>query len=361
MNYALKHLFIYATWACNMRCRHCWVLAGNEMYDHSRDLSAGTLLSIIEEAADLGLQFIKVSGGEPLLKEKTLLAIAEKAEEKQLKLSIETNGTLITREFLDQLPETDITFILSLDGASAGDHDAMRGVKGAYTKVIRAFQLLKEHKRPYYVVHAIHRENVHKVPEMIQFCQEMEIPALKLNPIMRVGKALEFDEKSEGAFVFNAGEIIDMNNRYCSRKHGGVDVRMMIPVAFNAVPALLAKSKNQRIYATCPTLNMISVFPNGDFSLCGEGRYNKDFIFGNALENNLKDVWEKSENLTTLRRMIPGELEGVCSVCMVRNLCLGSCRVAALLEGGKINSPNPVCQELYEQGKFHLVKKSKAG
>ena len=64
----LKQLYAYLTDGCNLSCRHCWLdpYTASEKKKY-RFLSAGLFEKAVGEAKDLGLQAVKLSGGEPLM------------------------------------------------------------------------------------------------------------------------------------------------------------------------------------------------------------------------------------------------------------------------------------------------------
>jgi MoaA/NifB/PqqE/SkfB family radical SAM enzyme len=66
--YPLKMVYFYLTNDCNLRCRHCWI---SPRYN-SGPVSLSSLpfdlyKKIIKEAKPLGLNAVKLTGGEPLL------------------------------------------------------------------------------------------------------------------------------------------------------------------------------------------------------------------------------------------------------------------------------------------------------
>ena len=129
-------------------------------------------------------------------------------------------------------------------------------------------------------------------------------------------------------------------------------VRIMLPCAYG----WNFRDSYNSIASTCNCLALMSILPNGDIGLCGEAKNNDKFIFGNIYDASLTEIWEKSDTLNELRNMIPDKLEGVCSLCAIKQLCKGGCRVDGYLAGGKINSPSHICQTMYNANKFHMLK-----
>lgn len=130
-------ILVDPTSRCNLRCLGCWAGA----YSRQEDLDYQTLDRILGEAEDLGIYFMVLSGGEPLLRKADLLKLAHRHQEAVF--HVYTNGTLIDREFAAELAQAgNITLAISLEGI--GEYtDARRG-QGVFDKVMEAMDLLRE-------------------------------------------------------------------------------------------------------------------------------------------------------------------------------------------------------------------------
>lgn len=361
-SHPLRCLYIYTSWRCNLRCAHCWVSAGPSAPEPPGGLTVDQVVKTIDQAITLGLRMVKLSGGEPLLDGDMVVAVTRKADRAGLKCFVETNGTLLTKELLGNVPRT-CEFRLSVDGASAGPHDALRGVAGAFDKMERGLETLIDLGFPVGITHAVQRRTTDSIGEVIRYAEAHGVRSVKLNPIMHLGRASGATAVGarKQAFVLSAQEMVDLLNTYCIQNHGDVVVDMMMPVAFSLLPRLLRRGSREPPHASCPTLNLLSVLPNGDVGLCGEAREMRELRFGNINETPLQHIWSgySSPELRALRDGVPRNLRGVCGYCAARDVCLGSCRVIALTTGGCLTSANPICQELEDRGKFWLGRRER--
>ena len=84
--------------ACNMYCAHCYRDAGCKA---DEELSTQEAKKLLQEIARAGFKIMIFSGGEPLMREDILELVAYA---KNLKLIpvFGTNGTLITKKFLQK-------------------------------------------------------------------------------------------------------------------------------------------------------------------------------------------------------------------------------------------------------------------
>src|SRR4030043_2399469 len=100
-HYQLSSLYLYISDQCNLSCRHCWISPGFSQ-DQKDGISIEYLKKTILEAKEIGLQSVKLTGGEPLLYRDIYALLAFLAAE-EIDILIETNGTLINNSILERL------------------------------------------------------------------------------------------------------------------------------------------------------------------------------------------------------------------------------------------------------------------
>ncbi|MBM4137259.1 MAG: radical SAM protein [Nitrospira sp.] len=130
-------MVISPTMKCNLKCFGCY--AG--MYRNDEDLPFEVFDRVLNEAKEMGIYFIVVSGGEPFFRN-DLFEIIEKHND--MSFHIFTNGSLLNEERVKRLADLgNVLPAISVEGFRE-ETDARRG-RGHYDKVLRAMQLLKEH------------------------------------------------------------------------------------------------------------------------------------------------------------------------------------------------------------------------
>lgn len=140
---------------CNLKCVGCW--AGE--YPKTDVISFERLDRLLEEAKELGIYWVVMSGGEPFLYPH-LFDLAMK--HRDTCFMIYTNGTLIDEKVADLLfKAANLTPAISLEGWEEAT-DKRRG-KGVFAKVMRAMDLLKERGIPFGFSLTITRENCYEV------------------------------------------------------------------------------------------------------------------------------------------------------------------------------------------------------
>jgi len=136
LNAAPFFFVISPTMRCNLRCIGCY--AGN--YDQREELSFDTIDRILNDAEDMGIYFITVSGGEPFIRS-DLLELYRKHD--GLFFQVYTNGTLIDERLAKEIANLgNIAPCISVEGFEQ-ETDHRRG-NGTFNKVMKAMENLKK-------------------------------------------------------------------------------------------------------------------------------------------------------------------------------------------------------------------------
>ena len=132
------------TTQCNLHCKGCYARANHSCYDREPAANTRPFLraeqwgNIFQQAADLGVGFILLAGGEPFLR-RDVLTIAGKYS--NILFPVFTNGTMIDPDYLDLLDQKrNVIPIVSIEGKQETT-DARRGT-GIYQRLHYAMQEL---------------------------------------------------------------------------------------------------------------------------------------------------------------------------------------------------------------------------
>lgn len=156
-------ILIDPTSACNLKCVGCW--AGE--YPKHDTLPPELVDRIITEAKELGIYWIVMSGGEPMIYPH-LFEIASKHDDVAFMLF--TNGTLIDDKRADKMLEVgNISPAISLEGWKE-DTDSRRG-EGVFDELMRVMDRLRERGIPFGFSLTLTRNNVERAmsDEFIDF------------------------------------------------------------------------------------------------------------------------------------------------------------------------------------------------
>ena len=156
------------TSACNLHCAGCYSRCNEATVDSEpvKQLSAGEWAGIFKEAESLGVSFIMLAGGEPLLRWDVIEAACQM---KNLLFPIITNGTYMDDTTFAQLDKCrNLIPVLSIEGGREIT-DARRG-EGVYDKLIAAMDRLHEHSLLFGASITVTTENIREVtsPEFME-------------------------------------------------------------------------------------------------------------------------------------------------------------------------------------------------
>ncbi len=132
-----KKLRISVTDRCNMRCVYCMPYNNTTWFDQSNLLSYEQIFQIVTIFADLGVDNIKITGGEPTVRPKIENLVNLLSSIKLIKsISMTTNGLLL-EDKVKQLKEAGLHSVnISLDTFNEYRFKSMTGIKGGLKKVL---------------------------------------------------------------------------------------------------------------------------------------------------------------------------------------------------------------------------------
>jgi MoaA/NifB/PqqE/SkfB family radical SAM enzyme len=130
-------LVISVTSKCNLHCEGCYYQALRATTD--AEMSDERIERLVDEAKELGISFIVLAGGEPLMRP-SILDISKKTPE--IMFLMFTNGLLLNDQVLEQIAANkNIVPLLSLEGYQI-DTDGRRG-SGVYNQLLKSMGKLK--------------------------------------------------------------------------------------------------------------------------------------------------------------------------------------------------------------------------
>ncbi len=155
---------------CNLHCAGCYSRCNHATTDSTpvSQLTADEWSHIFNEADDLGISFILLAGGEPMLR-KDIMDMA--GRKKNILFPIFTNGTYLDAPYLDLFDRSrNLIPIMSIEG-SREVTDTRRGA-GVYDRLIQNMDALKERGLIFGASVTVTTQNLHEVTSE-QFLQEL--------------------------------------------------------------------------------------------------------------------------------------------------------------------------------------------
>jgi MoaA/NifB/PqqE/SkfB family radical SAM enzyme len=184
-----------STHRCNSRCVYCGLRSLRENSEPA--LSTAEIKRVIDEASDLGLFCLVISGGEPLLR-KDLSEVVAHARARGLFVSLTTNGILASGGNLGLLSACRHVTV-SLDGIDPADYARRRGVD-RFDEVVGNILRIRE-SCPHTALHVqavLDETNWRDAPAMSRFFFDRGIDTVFQ---LVYGRRFEIDGKEWGRIV----------------------------------------------------------------------------------------------------------------------------------------------------------------
>lgn len=207
---------IYATYRCNLRCKHCFVGPKLDLGTH---FDFELLQNLIRTAPSWSTNEITFLGGEPTLYPH-LAEVIRLTQKLGMKARIVSNGQRSFEKFMETFDGPELPHVcFSIDGSSSEVNDAIRG-KGTFNKLIRAISIA--HERGYEIsgIISLSRANADDCEAILERCEELKFQYVNVHYITNRGYATEDS-------VLNIGEWLAVVQRITQKSQTiDLDVRV---------------------------------------------------------------------------------------------------------------------------------------
>ncbi len=301
---------------CNLRCQHCY----QEDFSKNNDLDwpglkkiSDHLLRTIQEWHQTTC--IHLTGGEPLLKPELFTLLNELDQQSVVEeLGIITNGLFLDEKVLEGFSTLSKLkkIKISLDGGDSETNDFIRS-KGVYHKVLEKISMIQK-KEGYEIIlmFTALKRNFRSLPSLFQLGQALGVDGVIIERFIPLGQGKRL-----------MGEILRKEDwRELIRMLKGffrIEGNDLLFLPYQAFQVSFKMGEVELLGAPCVIgMDGICVMPEGDVFPCR--RF--PISIGNLLDQPLKEIWENSELLKTLKKK--ENLKGQCGSCEIKE-CRG-CR-----------------------------------
>lgn len=126
------------TYACPLRCVHCYSESGRRP---ARQVKHEQMQAIADAILALGPDAVALAGGEPLVN-KNVFDVAKRLKQAGIVVVLYTSAWSFQPWMTGRLQESFSRVAVSVDAATAGLHDRIRGRAGSYQRAMDALSLL---------------------------------------------------------------------------------------------------------------------------------------------------------------------------------------------------------------------------
>lgn len=132
---------------------------------------------------------MSVSGGEPLLYS-ALADVLDFSKRLGLRTTVTTNGTVLDAQRLDPVVDVVDLLAISVDG-HAFLHDRLRGRRGAFARLTRGLEHVRERGISCGVIHTLTRESWEQIEAIVELAAAAGAQLVQIHPLELAGRAAE--------------------------------------------------------------------------------------------------------------------------------------------------------------------------
>lgn len=333
----------YAVWeitlACDLSCRHCGSRAGRARPD---ELTTEECLNLVDQMADLGVKEVSLIGGEAYLREDWLV-ILKHIRTRGMMCQITTGARGLTYDVLAAAKDAGLQSVsISVDGFE-DVHDALRGVKGSFASVTRAFEALRRLGGVRITANTqVNRPSLRQVEPLFKWLVEQGIVGWQVQLTAAMGRAAD-----EEGILLDPYQVLETHPMIVrAKKYGDAHKVRTWPGNnvgyFGPYEDALRGAWVQGYRGSCGAgKSSLGIEANGDIKGC-PSLPTADYVGGNIRDASLKDIWERSKPLRFSRDMTVQQLSGYCATCYYAEDCKGGCHWTSHVLLG-YRGDNPYC------------------
>jgi radical SAM protein len=335
------------TQACDLACVHC--RASAQPNRHPMELSTDEGKRLIDQIAALKVPVFVLTGGDPI-KRPDLFELIGHARSAGVRVSLTPSATpLLTKDVVVRLKKVGLARLaMSMDGASAETHDALRGMSGSFARTLDTVRWANEIGLPVQINTTFSRRNIAEIDAIVALMETLRITLWSVFFLVPTGRgklndllnADEFEQAFEKIYSLSTTASFDIKTTEAQHYRRFI-LQQKAAERRQRIGEHATQKKDADAIGRAPRgLNdgkgfvFIShtgeVFPSGFLPLSA----------GNIRQEELGVIYRESPLFRSLRDT--SHLEGKCGSCEFKEICGGS-RARAYAVTGNPNAEEPCC------------------
>jgi PqqA peptide cyclase len=316
------------TYRCPLHCTYCSNPA--DLAGHGNELDADTWIRVFQEAEELGVVQLNLTGGEPLLRA-DLELLVEEARKLDLYTNLITSGIPLTPERLTRLRALGLDSVqISLQSARQSLADRIAGAP-SFNRKLEVMRWAASLALPLTLNVVLHRDNISEIEELVALAERVSAERLELANAQYLGWAL----KNRVALLPSRGQIERARTVAAEAKarlRGRIEILFVTPDYYATYPKACMEGWGRRF---------IVVNPEGLALPCHLAHTIPGLRFEQVTQHRLANIWHHSAGFNRFR----GDewLPDPCRTCERRAMDFGGCRCQAFHLIGDAAMPDPAC------------------
>lgn len=317
------------THRCPLACPYCSNPVA--MDRKSEELSTADWLRVLDEAADLGVLQAHFSGGEPMARPDLPELIAH-AVQRGLYTNLITSGVLMDERRFTALRDAGLDHVqLSFQDVETAGAERIGHLPGAQAKKLAAAKLIADDGMPMTLNFVVHRENVARIPQMIDLAAQLGAGRVEIAHTQYYGWGL----RNRAALLPSRAQLeqSEVDVAAARARYGdSLAIDFVTPDYHLERPKPCMDGWGRRF---------LNVTPAGRVLPCHAAETIPGVEFPNLREQSLGAIWNDSALFNLFRGT--AWMPEPCASCDRREIDWGGCRCQALALTGNARNTDPVC------------------
>ncbi|MBN1663788.1 MAG: radical SAM protein [Deltaproteobacteria bacterium] len=336
---------IELTERCNNNCVHCCInLPEHDTAACAKEMTTEHCKDLIRQAAELGALTVRMTGGEPLLRD-DFVDIYLYARRLGMKVMIFTNGRLITPSMADlfaRVPPLE-AIELTVYGMRKATYESVTGKKGSFEEFQSGLKNLLDRNIPVYVKGTLLPANRHEINDFIAWAQSLP----RMDDLASFVMFLELRHRRDSE---------RKNKRIAKMRlspEEGLKVLTMQPELYRKEMKKFFDHfmmKPTDLVFTCNAANRVCIDAYGNIQYCLALRHPDTVLDSRrySLEYAVKEFFPKLRGM----RSRNADFLSRCARCFLRGFC-DQCPAKSWNESGTLDQPADYwCRIAHEQARY---------
>lgn len=305
------------TYNCNLNCEFCYVSNDKLNRENIKEPSINKRKRIIDKIANLEINHVVFTGGEPLLSPQ-LLDLVNYTVKKGVNASINTNATLVSKSFAKALKKLNVGVLITLQGATPQEHDSQAKSSGSWERTLTGLKCLNEEEVEVSINMTVTRKNFRLIKEVAKFVEIFNTKNAFFNTKFTFSRFVSSSKKQYEELGLTQPNLKELSTIIHSTELSTLkNVKSLTPIpACSEISSKISSSVCRAGSTRC------CITPD----LCVKACPFSDKIIGNLENNTLEESWFSEEMKKWRSR---GNYPDECLNCAAFGNCGGGCRVIA--------------------------------
>lgn len=317
------------THRCPLQCVYCSNPV--ELLKANREMPTEAWVSLFEQAADLGVLQIHLSGGEPTLRP-DLEVMIEALSRRGVYTNLITAGVGIAEGRIEAMADAGLDHVqISFQGAFAPTTEKIGNNRGSHEKKMETARRVRAAGLPLTINAPVHRHNMDEVPDFIELALELDAERLEIANVQYAGWAL----LNRNALMPDREAVereVEVVRRAQEELYGILTVDFVTPDYFAIYPKPCMGGWARDAFM---------VAPDGTVLPCHAAGTIPNLVFDRFGDRSLSEIWHDSPAFNAFRGT--EWMAEPCRSCERKEIDWGGCRCQAMAIAGNAAATDPAC------------------